>query len=187
MRKLVLLLSSTALAVLLLSGAAWAVTITDITEKGVGTSRQTSEEGCQFGGTCTDRVSGSIVGTPIDNSNTRRTDEEGRAGIAGTVTSYFSDPKVDATAGTYTVPTTGNVRLNDTEGGRLFLTIKGKTTGELSGGTATLEGTYIATGGTGQFRNVVGGRGDVEFEVTDEGKRSTFKAFLDGSLRRAEE
>ena len=178
---------STALFVLLVSGVAWAVTFTDITEKGIGTSRQTSEEGCQFSGeTCTDRVSGSIVGTPIDNPNTRRTEEEGRAGIAGSVTSDFSDPIVNAEAGTYTVPTTGSVRLNDPEGGRLFLTIKGKTTGELSGGTATFEGTYTATGGTGQFRNVVGGRGDVEFEVTDEGKRSTFKAFLDGSLRRAE-
>jgi hypothetical protein len=187
MRKLVLLLSSTILAVVLASGWAWAATSTDITEKGVGTTRQTSEEGCQTGGTCTDRVSGSIVGTPIDNPNERRTEEDGRAGLAGVVTSDYAEADVDPEAGTFTVPTTGNIRLNDAEGGRLFLAIKGKTTGDLTGDNATFEGTFTATDGTGQFNDVIGGRGDVEFEVTDTGKRSTFKAFLDGSLKRAEE
>lgn len=179
---------STALVALFASGWAWAKTVTYIAEKGVGTSRQISEEGCQFSGeTCTDRVRGSIVGTPIDNPNERRTDEEEWAGIAGTITTEYSNPRMNTEAGTYTVPTTGNVTLNDLEGGRLFLTIKGKTTGELTGESATFKGTFTASRGTGQFRNVIGGRGDVEFEVTDTGKRSTFKAFLDGSLRRAAE
>lgn len=186
MRKLVLLLSSTVLTVALASGWAWAATSTDITEKGVGTTRQTSAEGCQLKKEiCTDRVSGSIIGTPIDNPNERRTEEHGRAGLAGVVHSDYAEAKIGTE--TFSVPTTGSVRLNDSEGGRLFLSIKGRTTGDLSDGTATFKGTYTATDGTGQFNNVIGGRGDVEFEVKDDGKRSTFKAFLDGFLKRAEE
>lgn len=188
MRKIVLLLSSTAFAVVLASGWASAATFTDITEKGVGTTRQTSAEGCQLKKEiCTDRVSGSIVGTPIDNPNERRTEEEGRAGLAGVVRSDYAEVEPNLEAGTFTVPTTGDIRLNDAEGGRLFLSIKGKTTGKLTGETATFKGTYTATGGTGQFKNVIGGRGSVEFDVTDTGKRSAFKAFLDGSLKRGEE
>ena len=185
MRKIVLLVSSTALAVVLASGWASAATFTDITEKGVGTTRETSEAGCQLRGEiCTDRVSGSIVGTLIDNPNERRTEEEGRAGLAGVVRSDYAEAKIDAE--TFAVPTTGDIRLNDAEGGRLFLRIKGKTTGKATGETATFKGTYAATGGTGQFKNVIGGRGSVEFDVTDTGKHSAFKAFLDGSLKRGE-
>ena len=74
---------------LLASGWAWAATVTDITEKGIGTTRQVTPDGCQDGDSCTDRVNGSIVGTPVDNPNLRRTDDDERAGIVGTVTSDF--------------------------------------------------------------------------------------------------
>lgn len=186
MRKLVLLTLLASMLVALTAGVAVAA-VTDFRERGTGTAEQISEEGCQNGGTCTDRVSGSVEGKPVDNP--RMNAREGKpAGIMGKVSSDFSRAEQGPTPGTYSVPTSGSVRLADRDGGKIFLEIEGTTTGPQSGpNNATFEGTYTVTEGTGQFGDVKGGSGEAQFELTDPGtgEDSTFVASLDGTLRRS--
>jgi hypothetical protein len=166
MKRVILLMLLTGMMVTLTAGVAVAA-VTDFRERGEGTAEQTTPEGCQFGGTCTDRVSGSIAGKPVDNPRATTT-EAGRAGITGTVSSDFSQAEEGPGGpGTYSVPTSGNIVLTDLDGERLFLDIEGTTTGSNTGPNASFEGTITVTKGTGKFRNVRGGHGDVEFEVTD--------------------
>jgi hypothetical protein len=185
MRKLILLTLLAGTMVALTAGVAVAA-VTDFRERGTGTAELISEEGCQNGGTCTDRVSGSVAGKPVDNPRMNASGDR-FAGIMGTVSSDFSQA-TSPTPGTYSVPTTGNIRLADRDGGRIFLEIEGTTTGPQSGpNNATFTGTFTVTKGTGQFSNVKGGSGEAEFQLADPGtgEDSRFVASLDGSLRRS--
>jgi hypothetical protein len=73
------------------------------------------------------------------------------------------------------VPTLGDVRLADRDGGEILLEVGGTTTGPQSGpNNATFESAYTVTKGTGQFSNVKGGSGDAAaFELTDPGTGKT--------------
>jgi hypothetical protein len=170
-------------ATFVLAGPALAAKTTAITEKGAGTTKSTSEEGCQNGGTCTDELEGELRGTPIDNPR-RNSKPKHPAGITGTLSADYSQAVINV-GGTFTVPVTGDVKLTDRDGGRLTLEIDGEMTGSTTGGQeATLEGDFEVTNSGGKLRDVRGGSGTILADIVDEGETSTFTSTLEGTLER---
>jgi hypothetical protein len=170
-------------ATFVLAGPALAAKTTTISEKGSGTTEQTTPDGCQFGGTCTDKLEGKISGKPIDNRRKHSTPDR-PAGIVGTLSADYSQATFP-TPTTFSVPVSGKVKLTDRDGGRLVLSIEGTLTGSTTGGQeATLVGTFTVTNSGGKLRDVRGGSGTVTAEIVDSGEEGTFTAALEGTLKR---
>ena len=164
-------------ATFVLAGPALAAKTTTIHEKGSGTTETVSEEGCQQGGTCTDRIEGSIFGKPVDNRRAKSSDTR-RAGITGKLSADYGDRQADGT-----FPVTGELVLHNRDGGRLELSIEGHLT-IVSNNAATLDSDFNVTGSEGKLGDVRGGSGTMTAQIQDNGDKSTFTSVFDGELQR---
>jgi hypothetical protein len=187
MRRITILtMLAVSLASLTIAGAALAkAEVTNIAQTTSGTTESISEEGCQNGGTCTDRVMGSISGKPVQNP--RAESIKGKpAGIVGTVSADYSDPQPGPEPDTFSVPASGKLVLTDVRGandGRLFISIvDGTLIGQNDGSEATLKATFTIDRGTGKYKGA-SGRGRTVADVVDEGETSTFTSTIRGYLR----